>query len=61
MVQPGRGLDSAVAERREARDRERRKARQRRVLVWMGGTLALAVVFLVGYVVGGSTLGLCLP
>jgi hypothetical protein len=48
---PG-GLESAIAERREARDRERRRARQRRVLVWAGTIVALAVVFVGGYVIG---------
>lgn len=52
MAGPAGGLDSAIAERREARDRERRRARQRRVLIWIGRILALALVFLAGYVIG---------
>jgi hypothetical protein len=52
MAGPPGGLDSAIAERRVARDRERRRARQRRALLWVGRILALAFVFLAGYVIG---------
>ncbi len=46
------GLEGAIAERREARDRERRRARQKRALTWIGGAFALVLVFLAGYVIG---------
>lgn len=52
MAGPAGGFEASIAERREARDRERRRARQRRVLVWVGRILALALVFLAGYVIG---------
>ena len=52
MAAPARALESAIAERREARDRERRRARQRRALVWVGRFLALVIVFVAGYVIG---------
>jgi hypothetical protein len=52
MAGPAGGLETAIAERREARDRERRRARQRRALIWVGRILALAFVFVAGYVIG---------
>ena len=52
MAGPLGGLDTAIVERREARDRERRRARQRRALLWIGRILALVLVFLAGYVIG---------
>jgi hypothetical protein len=52
MAGPPGGIETAIAERRQARDRDRRRARQRRVLLWAGRLLALALVFLAGYVIG---------
>jgi hypothetical protein len=52
MPGPPGGLETAIAERRVARDRERRRARQRRVLLWLARILALALVFVAGYVIG---------
>jgi hypothetical protein len=52
MAGPAGELEATIEERREARDRERRRARQRRALLWIGRVFALVLVFLAGYVIG---------
>lgn len=55
MSDPAGGLQelqATIAERRGVRERERRRSRRRRVLLWAGRILALAVVFVLGYVIG---------
>lgn len=52
MTGPPGGLDAVIAERRQARERERRRSRQRTILLWLARVVALVAVFLVGLVVG---------
>lgn len=52
MADPAAGFGASVAERREARERDRRRSRRRRVVTWIGRLLALLVVFVAGYVIG---------
>jgi hypothetical protein len=52
MAGPVGGLEATITERREARERERRRLRQRRILVWAARILALAIVFFAGLVIG---------
>jgi hypothetical protein len=52
MADPAGGFGASIAERREARERDRRQSRRRKVLIWIGRVLALVVVFAAGYVVG---------
>ncbi|HEX2505740.1 MAG TPA: hypothetical protein VHK22_05980 [Gaiellaceae bacterium] len=46
------GREAAIAARREARDRERRSARRRRILLWAARVFSLVLVFVVGYAIG---------
>jgi hypothetical protein len=46
------GREAAMAARREARDRKRRSARRRGILLWAARILSLVAVFAVGYVIG---------
>jgi predicted nucleic acid-binding Zn ribbon protein len=52
MAGPIDGLESTIAERRGARERERRRSKRRRILLWAARILTLVVVFLVGFVIG---------
>lgn len=52
MAGPLDGLEPTIAERRGIRERERRRSRQRRILLWGARVLTLVVVFFVGYVIG---------
>jgi hypothetical protein len=52
MAGPVDGLDTTIAERRGARERERRQSRRRRILLWTVRVLTLGVVFVVGFVIG---------
>lgn len=52
MADPAGGFGASAAERREARERDRRQSRRRRVLTWVGRVVALVLVFVAGYVIG---------
>jgi len=52
MAGPAGGLEATIAERRGERERDRRKSRRRRILLWGARILTLVVIFFAGYVIG---------
>jgi hypothetical protein len=52
MDDPRAGLETAIAERRQARQRERARERRRKVLTWMARVLAAGLLLFAGVAIG---------